>query len=43
MTKAVIAIHGGAGALTRAHLTPEKEQEFISALSGIVEAGQQNP
>lgn len=40
MTKAVIAIHGGAGAITRAQLSPEKELLYIEALSGIVEAGQ---
>lgn len=40
MTKAVIAIHGGAGAITRAQLSPEKELLYIKALSGIVEAGQ---
>ncbi len=41
MTKAVIAIHGGAGAITRARLTQEKELQFIAALSDIVVAGQQ--
>ncbi|MEW7311625.1 isoaspartyl peptidase/L-asparaginase [Buttiauxella gaviniae] len=40
MNKAVIAIHGGAGAITRAQLSPEKERLYIKALSGIVEAGQ---
>lgn len=40
MHKAVIAIHGGAGAITRAQLSPEKEQLYIKALSEIVEAGQ---
>ncbi|QIX97100.1 isoaspartyl peptidase/L-asparaginase [Cedecea sp. FDAARGOS_727] len=40
MTKAVIAIHGGAGAITRARLTQEKELQFIAALSDIVVAGQ---
>ena len=40
MTKAVIAIHGGAGAITRAQLSPEKELLYIKALSEIVEAGQ---
>lgn len=41
MSKPVIAIHGGAGAITRAALSAEKEQEYIQALSGIVAAGQQ--
>lgn len=40
MTKAVIAIHGGAGAITRAQLSPEKERHYIEALSAIVENGQ---
>lgn len=40
MNKAVIAIHGGAGAITRAQLSVEKEQLYIKALSEIVEAGQ---
>ncbi|GDX04660.1 isoaspartyl peptidase/L-asparaginase [Buttiauxella sp. A111] len=40
MHKAVIAIHGGAGAITRAQLSPEKERLYINALSEIVEAGQ---
>ncbi|CAI0862682.1 Isoaspartyl peptidase precursor [Serratia quinivorans] len=41
MSKPVIAIHGGAGAITRSALSAEKEQEYIQALSGIVAAGQQ--
>lgn len=41
MIKAVIAIHGGAGAITRARLTQEKELQFVAALSDIVVAGQQ--
>lgn len=40
MNKAVIAIHGGAGAITRAQLSVEKEQQFIQVLSEIVESGQ---
>ncbi|TNV19764.1 beta-aspartyl-peptidase [Buttiauxella sp. B2] len=40
MSKAVIAIHGGAGAITRAQLSPEKELLYIKALSEIVKAGQ---
>lgn len=41
MGKAVIAIHGGAGAITRALLNPEQEKRYIDALSSIVEKGQQ--
>ena len=37
MVKAVIAIHGGAGAITRAQLTPEQEKRYIDALYAIVE------
>lgn len=40
MNKAVIAIHGGAGAITRAQLSVEKEQQYIQALSDIVASGQ---
>lgn len=40
MTKAVIAIHGGAGAIARAQLSPEQEHRYIEALSTIVESGQ---
>lgn len=40
MVKAVIAIHGGAGAITRAQLTPEQEKRYIDALYAIVETGQ---
>ncbi|RPH28445.1 beta-aspartyl-peptidase [Buttiauxella warmboldiae] len=40
MSKAVIAIHGGAGAITRAQFSPEKERLYINALSEIVAAGQ---
>ncbi|MGK9172622.1 beta-aspartyl-peptidase [Yokenella regensburgei] len=40
MTKAVIAIHGGAGAIARARLSPENERHYIEALSSIVEQGQ---
>ncbi len=40
MSKPVIAIHGGAGAITRAALSAEKEQDYIQALSDIVAAGQ---
>ncbi|MGL5388821.1 MAG: isoaspartyl peptidase/L-asparaginase family protein [Serratia sp. (in: enterobacteria)] len=40
MSKPVIAIHGGAGAISRAALSAEKEQRYIQALSDIVAAGQ---
>ncbi len=40
MSKAVIAIHGGAGAITRAQLSPEQEKRYIDALNVIVETGQ---
>ncbi|HBM9257434.1 TPA: beta-aspartyl-peptidase [Citrobacter freundii] len=41
MGKAVIAIHGGAGAITRSQLSQEQELRYIQALSDIVETGQQ--
>ncbi len=40
MVNAVIAIHGGAGAITRAQLSPEHEKRYIDALYAIVETGQ---
>lgn len=40
MGNAVIAIHGGAGAITRAQLSHEQERRYIEALSSIVETGQ---
>ena len=40
MSKAVIAIHGGAGAITRSQLSQEQELRYIQALSDIVEVGQ---
>ncbi|MGB9096941.1 isoaspartyl peptidase/L-asparaginase [Erwinia sp.] len=40
MARAVIAIHGGAGAIARASMSTEKEQHYIQALSGIVASGQ---
>lgn len=40
MNKAVIAIHGGAGAITRANLSAEQEKRYIDALSTVIEAGQ---
>ncbi len=41
MAKAVIAIHGGAGAITRAAMSAEKEQQYRQQLHAIVTAGQQ--
>ncbi len=40
MTKPVIVIHGGAGALTRSAMSAEKEQRYLAALSEIVASGQ---
>ena len=40
MVKAVIAIHGGAGAIARASMSVEKEQQYIQALSAIITHGQ---
>ena len=40
MAKAAIAIHGGAGAITRAALSAEKEQAYRQALYDIVTHGQ---
>ncbi|KAB8313156.1 beta-aspartyl-peptidase [Erwinia endophytica] len=40
MVRAVIAIHGGAGAIARASMSAEKEQHYIQALSAIVTSGQ---
>lgn len=40
MGKAVIAIHGGAGAISRGKLSVEKEREYVTALSDIVESAQ---
>lgn len=40
MGKTVIAIHGGAGAITRAQLSQEQELRYIQALSDVVETGQ---
>lgn len=36
----VIAIHGGAGAITRAAMSAEKEQHYLQALEDIVASGQ---
>ncbi|RAU46352.1 beta-aspartyl-peptidase [Pseudocitrobacter sp. RIT415] len=40
MGKAVIAIHGGAGAISRTQLSAQKELEYVEALSTIVEQAQ---
>lgn len=40
MSRAVIAIHGGAGAIARASMSVEKERQYIEALSSIVASGQ---
>ncbi|QKJ86533.1 Isoaspartyl peptidase [Paramixta manurensis] len=40
MSRAVIAIHGGAGAIARAAMSAEKERAYIEALSSIVAHGQ---
>lgn len=38
--KPVIAIHGGAGAIARDAMSPEKEREYLDVLTRIVAAGQ---
>ena len=38
--KAVIAIHGGAGTLTRSALSPEQERTYLDALDYVLEGGQ---
>ncbi|EOW5740901.1 isoaspartyl peptidase/L-asparaginase, partial [Escherichia coli H45] len=40
MGKAVIAIHGGAGAISRAQMSLQQKLRYIEALSAIVETGQ---
>ncbi|MFS2223400.1 isoaspartyl peptidase/L-asparaginase [Pantoea sp. B65] len=40
MSRAVIAIHGGAGAISRAAMSAEKEQLYLQALSAVVASGQ---
>lgn len=40
MSRAVIAIHGGAGAITRAAMSVEKEQYYTQALEQIVTSSQ---
>jgi beta-aspartyl-peptidase (threonine type) len=39
MIKPVLAIHGGAGAISRAQITPEKQQAYEDALRGILQGG----
>ncbi|QDY43618.1 isoaspartyl peptidase/L-asparaginase family protein [Candidatus Pantoea soli] len=41
MARAVIAIHGGAGAISRAAMSADKEQHYRQELAAIVAAGQQ--
>lgn len=40
MTQPIIAIHGGAGAISRAAMPADKEKEYLDALARIVAAGQ---
>lgn len=40
MVKAVIAIHGGAGAIARTQMSQQQELRYVDALSSIVETGQ---
>ncbi len=40
MNRAVIAIHGGAGAIARAAMSKEKEQCYVQALAAVVASGQ---
>ena len=40
MSRAVIAIHGGAGAISRAAMSAEREQQYRRAVSEIVASGQ---
>lgn len=40
ITRPVIAIHGGAGAITRAAMSAEKEQRYLQALETILASGQ---
>ena len=40
MHQAVIAIHGGAGAISRAAMTPGQEAEYTVALEDVLRAGQ---
>ncbi|MGO4329986.1 isoaspartyl peptidase/L-asparaginase family protein [Cupriavidus sp. 2TAF22] len=40
MNTPVIAIHGGAGTITRAAMSPAKEAEYTDALAAVLQAGQ---
>lgn len=40
MNRFALAIHGGAGTISRAVVTPEKERAYLDALQGILEEGQ---
>jgi len=40
MIQPVVAIHGGAGAMARALMTPEQERKYLDALSEILTAAQ---
>lgn len=40
MIQPVIAIHGGAGALSRAEMSAAKEREYLDALRAVLERGQ---
>ncbi|WP_345796736.1 isoaspartyl peptidase/L-asparaginase [Castellaniella sp. MT123] len=39
MIQPVLAIHGGAGAITRAQITPEKQQAYEDALRSVLRGG----
>src|SRR5699024_1144920 len=41
MSKAVLAIHGGAGAISRKKITPALQHEYESALQTILTQGEQ--
>ncbi len=40
MIQPVVAIHGGAGTMSRASISPEQEREYLDALAGILSAAQ---
>src|SRR5690606_30816231 len=40
MIQPVIAIHGGAGAISRAEMSAAKEREYLDALRAVLERGQ---
>lgn len=39
MVKPVLAIHGGAGAITRAQITPQKQRAYEDALRAVLQGG----